>query len=303
MQAQSGIARDCDGLLERQCRSKKAVHEQGSRSIRGLCAIPSADPAGRDRSRLLTGQNQGRRRAAVFFMEHPGFYERAGPFSLADIAKATHAELGARRRSRCRDRGRPRPLGCVRAPSLLPRQSQVPRSAAGHRMPPPASCSRRSPRVFRKRRRRLLTPEPYRGFALALRLFYPDALQPEGGERRVARCRSTRPPSWRRACCSSLAPSSDRDARIGRGTRVAAGAVVGYRVTIGRDCYIGPLTTVAHALIGDRVIIHSGARIGQDGFGFAMSPPRASEGAADRPRGDPGRRGDRRQHDDRSRSA
>ena len=27
-----------------------------------------------------------------------------------------------------------------------------------------------------------------------------------------------------------------------------------------------------HALIGDRVIIHAGVRIGQDGFGFAMGP-------------------------------
>jgi UDP-3-O-[3-hydroxymyristoyl] glucosamine N-acyltransferase len=61
------------------------------------------------------------------------------------------------------------------------------------------------------------------------------------------------------------------EARIGRGTRIAAGAVVGYRVTIGRDGYIGPLATVIHALVGDRVIIHSGVRIGQDGFGFAMS--------------------------------
>ena len=26
-------------------------------------------------------------------MEHPGFFRRAGPFSLADIAKATGAEL------------------------------------------------------------------------------------------------------------------------------------------------------------------------------------------------------------------
>ena len=28
-------------------------------------------------------------------MEHPGFFERAGPFSLADIAKATGAKLGS----------------------------------------------------------------------------------------------------------------------------------------------------------------------------------------------------------------
>jgi UDP-3-O-[3-hydroxymyristoyl] glucosamine N-acyltransferase len=61
------------------------------------------------------------------------------------------------------------------------------------------------------------------------------------------------------------------EARIGRGTRIAAGAVVGFRSAIGRDCFIGPCASVTHALIGNRVIIHAGARIGQDGFGFAMS--------------------------------
>lgn len=45
---------------------------------------------------------------------------------------------------------------------------------------------------------------------------------------------------------------------------------MGYRVVLGEDCYVGANSTVTHALVGDRVIIHPGARIGQDGFGFAM---------------------------------
>jgi UDP-3-O-[3-hydroxymyristoyl] glucosamine N-acyltransferase len=53
---------------------------------------------------------------------------------------------------------------------------------------------------------------------------------------------------------------------------VAAGALVGYRVSIGRGAYVGPGCTVTHALVGDRVILHAGVRIGQDGFGFAMGP-------------------------------
>jgi len=61
-----------------------------------------------------------------------------------------------------------------------------------------------------------------------------------------------------------------REAQIGRGTTVAGGALVGYRVTIGRGGYVGPGASVTHALIGDRVILHAGVRIGQDGFGFAM---------------------------------
>ena len=41
---------------------------------------------------------------------------------------------------------------------------------------------------------------------------------------------------------------------------------------IGRDGAIGATTTIVAALIGDRVIIHPGAHIGQDGFGFALGP-------------------------------
>jgi UDP-3-O-[3-hydroxymyristoyl] glucosamine N-acyltransferase len=57
-------------------------------------------------------------------------------------------------------------------------------------------------------------------------------------------------------------------ARIGRGTLVAAGAVVGAGCRIGRDCRIGAGVVATHALIGNRVILHPGVRIGQDGFGY-----------------------------------
>jgi UDP-3-O-[3-hydroxymyristoyl] glucosamine N-acyltransferase len=60
------------------------------------------------------------------------------------------------------------------------------------------------------------------------------------------------------------------EAAIGRGTTIAAGTVIGYRVYIGRDCYVGPNANLTHTLVGDRVIIHAGVSIGQDGFGFAM---------------------------------
>jgi UDP-3-O-[3-hydroxymyristoyl] glucosamine N-acyltransferase len=62
------------------------------------------------------------------------------------------------------------------------------------------------------------------------------------------------------------------NAEIGSGTLIAAGAAIGPSVAVGRDCAIGAGATVQHALIGDRVIVHPGARIGQDGFGFLPSP-------------------------------
>lgn len=56
-------------------------------------------------------------------------------------------------------------------------------------------------------------------------------------------------------------------ARIGRGTRIAPGVVIGPGVAIGRDCDIGANATVGFALIGDRVKLYAGARIGEAGFG------------------------------------
>jgi UDP-3-O-[3-hydroxymyristoyl] glucosamine N-acyltransferase len=61
-------------------------------------------------------------------------------------------------------------------------------------------------------------------------------------------------------------------AEIGSGTRIGAGSVVGADVKIGRDCTIAAGASILAALIGNGVIIHNGARIGQDGFGFAPGP-------------------------------
>jgi UDP-3-O-[3-hydroxymyristoyl] glucosamine N-acyltransferase len=42
-------------------------------------------------------------------------------------------------------------------------------------------------------------------------------------------------------------------------------------VRIGRDCAIGANACITNALIGDRVVVHAGCAIGQDGFGYLMS--------------------------------
>lgn len=59
---------------------------------------------------------------------------------------------------------------------------------------------------------------------------------------------------------------------VGRGSVIAPNAVIGKNCQIGRDCFIGPNTTVQYAMIGDRSIVHAGAQIGQDGFGFTGGP-------------------------------
>lgn len=61
-------------------------------------------------------------------------------------------------------------------------------------------------------------------------------------------------------------------ATIGAGTTICAGAIIGHHCQVGRNSYIGARIVIQHALLGDRVILHSGVSIGQDGFGFAMGP-------------------------------
>ncbi|MCZ4430512.1 UDP-3-O-(3-hydroxymyristoyl)glucosamine N-acyltransferase [Agrobacterium sp. SOY23] len=61
-------------------------------------------------------------------------------------------------------------------------------------------------------------------------------------------------------------------AHIGAGTRIGPGVIIGQDVQIGRDCTIAGGASVLAALIGNNVIIHNGARIGQDGFGYAPGP-------------------------------
>jgi UDP-3-O-[3-hydroxymyristoyl] glucosamine N-acyltransferase len=63
----------------------------------------------------------------------------------------------------------------------------------------------------------------------------------------------------------------DADAEIGPGCRVGPFVSIGQGVTLGADCRIGAHASVSHALLGTRVYIYPGARIGQEGFSFAVT--------------------------------
>lgn len=61
----------------------------------------------------------------------------------------------------------------------------------------------------------------------------------------------------------------DESARIGEGTKIAAGCVLGESVVLGRDCEIGPNVTIyAGTVLGDRVQVQAGAVLGSKGFGY-----------------------------------
>ena len=58
-------------------------------------------------------------------------------------------------------------------------------------------------------------------------------------------------------------------AQIGDNTRIGPGCVIGAGVQIGRNCEVYPNVTIYPATtLGDRVVIHAGAVLGSDGFGY-----------------------------------
>jgi UDP-3-O-[3-hydroxymyristoyl] glucosamine N-acyltransferase len=118
-----------------------------------------------------------------------------------------------------------------------------------------------------------VTPHPYAVYAQVLALLYPEAIiptsnfgtdgiSPKANVHALAKIGHdvTIDPG------ASIGPN----ACIGDFTCIGSNAVIGPGVTIGRHCYIGANTAIAHAVVGDRVIIHPGASIGQDGFGFTF---------------------------------
>lgn len=115
----------------------------------------------------------------------------------------------------------------------------------------------------------LVVEEPYRAYARVARTFYPLVAVEEPGlaiGSHVADDAVLGP-----GCQVDPGAVISSGARLGKGCRVRANAVIGKNVEIGDDCDIGACASLSHCLVGDRVFLHPGVRIGQDGYGFAMS--------------------------------
>jgi UDP-3-O-[3-hydroxymyristoyl] glucosamine N-acyltransferase len=117
----------------------------------------------------------------------------------------------------------------------------------------------------------LLTDEPQRAFVAVHRELYPQSLRPASlFETDDIAVGATVHPAARLENGITIDPGAviGPRAEIGTGTIVGSNVVIGPDVMIGRDCVIGAGSSIMHALIGDRVVIHPGCRIGQDGFGY-----------------------------------
>jgi UDP-3-O-[3-hydroxymyristoyl] glucosamine N-acyltransferase len=112
----------------------------------------------------------------------------------------------------------------------------------------------------------LVTREPYVGWARVASLFHP-APPIEPGVHPTA-CLY---PSTKIDPTAHVGPNVvlGRDVEIGACCDIGPGTVIGDGVTIGAHTRIGAHCTVSHAMIGSRVFLFPGVRIGQEGFGFA----------------------------------
>ncbi len=193
------------------------------------------------------------------------FFKRAGPFSLGELARLSGARL-----LRPQEEGRlchdvaPLELAEPEALSFLDKRKYLgafARSRAGAVVVAPELAESAPPGMAL-----LLHDAPYRAYALIAQAFYPE---PPVAPRRAASASLDPSASVPEDCAVAEGAVIEREARIGHRSSLGANTVVGAGVEIGDDCRIGANVTLSHAILGARVVIHPGARIGQAGFGFA----------------------------------
>lgn len=114
----------------------------------------------------------------------------------------------------------------------------------------------------------LATPEPYVGWARVLTLFFPFP-EPLPGVHPSAVIDPTA--KLERGVQIGANAVIGAGAEIGAGTSIGPLSYIGPGVVVGEDCRIHAQVTLSHAILGNRVTLYPGARIGQDGFGFAIS--------------------------------
>ncbi len=198
-------------------------------------------------------------------MPDPRFFDRQGPFPLSELAACGEAELdGSAEPAKLirdvapLDGAGPDDIAFLDNPKYLDAFTD---SAAGACIINP-SYRGRAPAGMNL----VLTAAPYRAYGLIAGAFYPP-VRAQGSHAASAKI--------------DASAAVGEDAVIGAGSVVGEAASIGARsvlgvnvavgrgVVIGEDCRIMASVSLSHCLIGDRVVVHPGACIGQDGFGFA----------------------------------
>lgn len=200
-------------------------------------------------------------------MADPRFFEVAGPFTAQELAEAANAALAG-----------PAPAGLLSAVApidaagpadvtFLNNRSYLPRLAecrAGLCILSPADAERAPAHLPL-----LVSPAPYMAFARVSRRFHPPRPASPGVHPRAVVEDGVELGSGVEVGPGAVVMAG---ARIGDGSIIQANAVIDRNTVIGRNCVIGAGAYVGFAILGDRVYVYTGVRIGQDGFGFASDP-------------------------------
>ena len=113
----------------------------------------------------------------------------------------------------------------------------------------------------------IVVKDPYGALARLLALFYPEEQEFQG----VSPDAFVDPDAAVSEGATVYAGAFvGRAARVGRGSVLYPGAYLGPGASVGEDSILYPNVTVyRRCIIGNRVILHAGAVVGSDGFGFA----------------------------------
>lgn len=203
-------------------------------------------------------------------MTEPRFFHPRAPFTVSDIAKLTGAEVTAEAVLTRKISG-VRPLDLAGPKDLT--FFDNPKFRDGFVSTDAGACFTRAEFAADapKRLAVLVVKEPYRAYVTVARALFQDDLKPAGlfGGKGIASGASVHPDArLEDGVIADPGAVIGPHAEVGAGTLIGANAVVGAGVRIGRNCTIGANATLQYALIGDRVVIHPGVHIGQDGFGY-----------------------------------
>ncbi|MFO2968879.1 UDP-3-O-(3-hydroxymyristoyl)glucosamine N-acyltransferase [Legionella pneumophila serogroup 1] len=112
----------------------------------------------------------------------------------------------------------------------------------------------------------LVHPNPYKAFALIAQAFYPS----EKSSSFIAPSAMIESTAVIGSDCSiAHGAYIGNQVKIGNRCKIGVNTYIDDGVTIGDDCLIEDNVSIRNAVIGHQVVIYPGARIGQDGFGFA----------------------------------
>lgn len=115
----------------------------------------------------------------------------------------------------------------------------------------------------------LISKTPYKSYALVAQAFYPD-VYPKADVSSHAFVDETA--TIGEGSVIEAGAVIHAGAKIGKGSWIESNAVVGRNVEIGDKSRIGSNASITHTIMGQGSRVYPGARIGQDGFGFAIDP-------------------------------